>query len=379
MEPSMGDRFLHNLDLLPKECRVWTAGRPGRNRRFARTLEVLRPDVTVTHTLEADENGCMPGAEAALAGASTAAPAEAPDRILVTGAKYRRMLPFIRKLQPDVPWQVVNPTFCHPFLHEELETDYRESMERAAKLFENPRDRAAYDLYLWAVRPTPDLSDACFKLLELHASMTCQYLDFVNPAGVRTVLEGGVGDGTTTVRFHGYFGLPEIHGFEPDPAVLEISHLKRFVDAAPNIHIHPEGLWNRSGRLSFHSQTKGRSHLASAAGGASEEAVDLVTVDEFVKQREMRKVDFIKLDVEGAEPEALEGARETLFEHRPQLAVCIYHRFDHYYRIPLWLAEHVENYVFRIGHYSDVHIYSETVLYAIPSELYRDSEKPFSL
>lgn len=46
----------------------------------------------------------------------------------------------------------------------------------------------------------------------------------------------------------------------------------------------------------------------------------------------------IKLDIEPAEPESLEGARETLLRERPRLAVCVYHRFEHLWSIPSWIA-----------------------------------------
>jgi hypothetical protein len=44
---------------------------------------------------------------------------------------------------------------------------------------------------------------------------------------------------------------------------------------------------------------------------------------------------FIKLDVEGAEPEALIGGRQTITSHRPTLAVSAYHQPDH-----LWSLIH---------------------------------------
>lgn len=56
--------------------------------------------------------------------------------------------------------------------------------------------------------------------------------------------------------------------------------------------------------------------------------VDAVTVDSFVKEKGLNKVDFIKADIEGAERNMLAGAQNTLREYAPKLALCTYHLPD---------------------------------------------------
>ena len=69
---------------------------------------------------------------------------------------------------------------------------------------------------------------------------------------------------------------------------------------------------------------------------ARDETVPTVTVDGIVGDGAL---DYIKLDVEGAEAAALRGARETLSRRRPALLVSCYHRNEDLFSLPLLLSE----------------------------------------
>ena len=56
--------------------------------------------------------------------------------------------------------------------------------------------------------------------------------------------------------------------------------------------------------------------------------VDMIIIDNFVKEYGLKKVDFIKADIEGAERKMLKGASETLKKYAPKLSICEYHRLD---------------------------------------------------
>ena len=59
-----------------------------------------------------------------------------------------------------------------------------------------------------------------------------------------------------------------------------------------------------------------------------------VTLDEVVHELKLDRVDFIKMDIEGAERHALAGARKLLAAHKPRLAICIYHAPDDAEAVP---------------------------------------------
>ncbi len=75
-----------------------------------------------------------------------------------------------------------------------------------------------------------------------------------------------------------------------------------------------------------------------------------------------KRVDFIKMDIEGAEPQALIGAENTLRKYRPRLAICIYHDVRHFAEIPNWINNLGLGYKFYVDHFT-IHA-EETILFA---------------
>jgi recombinational DNA repair ATPase RecF len=80
------------------------------------------------------------------------------------------------------------------------------------------------------------------------------------------------------------------------------------------------------------------------------------------------RVDFIKLDVEGAEMNVVKGAINAINKFRPQMAISIYHNKNDLFEIIEFLNKNFENYLFKLAHYSPTIF--ETILYAIPEEKY---------
>lgn len=77
-----------------------------------------------------------------------------------------------------------------------------------------------------------------------------------------------------------------------------------------------------------------------------------------------RRITFIKMDIEGSEMEALEGARNTIKKYKPKLAICLYHKPQDLWEIPLLIKEMVPEYKIYIRHHTD--LLNETVCYAVP-------------
>lgn len=117
------------------------------------------------------------------------------------------------------------------------------------------------------------------------------------------------------------------------------------------------GLWKESTTLYF-EQNDTRSKIVETPTDCH---VNVTSIDSYFQNH---SINYIKMDIEGAELDALKGGIETIKRDRPILAISIYHNLEHFYEIPNYLMEHLENYHYYIRHHSI--IFSETVLYAIP-------------
>ena len=88
---------------------------------------------------------------------------------------------------------------------------------------------------------------------------------------------------------------------------------------------------------------------------------ECITIDSMLKDAAPT---FIKMDIEGAEIQALKGAREHIINDNPAMAICVYHRVDDLWKIPAYIRDVNPNYRFYLRHYS--YYNTETVLYCIP-------------
>ncbi|KQS95211.1 FkbM family methyltransferase [Chryseobacterium sp. Leaf394] len=77
-----------------------------------------------------------------------------------------------------------------------------------------------------------------------------------------------------------------------------------------------------------------------------------ISIDDFVNRNKIDKVNFIKMDIEGAEPLALQGAIDTIKKFRPKLAIAIYHSMEDFVNIPKWIIDLNCGYELSLGHYT---------------------------
>ena len=120
------------------------------------------------------------------------------------------------------------------------------------------------------------------------------------------------------------------------------------------VKVIPYAMWSREEILNFSGSGAGATITETGS-----QTIQAKSIDDVHKSD---KITFIKMDIEGAEIEALKGAEQTIKAQKPKLAICIYHKPSHLFEIPLLIHEMMPEYKFYIRHHSDREW--DTVLYA---------------
>lgn len=183
----------------------------------------------------------------------------------------------------------------------------------------------------------------------------------VMPGQGDTVLDCGACYGDTAI-WAARHGASHVYSFEIDPANLAVMQdtFSRG-GAACTFNIVPSALGAEIGELWYTADPRNPgAGSVSAAENPGSLRVGVTTVDAFCSERGI-KPDFIKMDIEGSEFDALRGAVATLRAFRPRLAICLYHNIQDMWRIPLLLKEIVPDYRF---YCKKSHPFCEFVLFA---------------
>lgn len=122
-------------------------------------------------------------------------------------------------------------------------------------------------------------------------------------------------------------GARLVVAIEPEQANLVA--LRRNLEAeikAGKVRIVEKGVWDKIGRLSLHVSQTGDSHSVVVPQNAQrDEAIEVTTIDALAAGMKLTRVDFVKMDIEGAERNALRGARDVIRRFKPRLAISSYH------------------------------------------------------
>lgn len=126
------------------------------------------------------------------------------------------------------------------------------------------------------------------------------------------------------------------------------------------IYLYNKGAWDS--RIKVNISGEGMT-TRTADGNCSDNRIAYCDrIDDFLSDDDKKSITLIKMDIEGAETNAIIGASETISLSKPKLALCVYHTMPHLYEIPLMIKALVPEYKIAIRHHSVYN--SGTVMYA---------------
>ncbi len=161
-------------------------------------------------------------------------------------------------------------------------------------------------------------------------------------------------DGATSLEFiRRYPRYRHIHYLEPQEGMMEISKSK--LKDFRNISFYTKGASDSRGKIRF--DVSGSSSRASDKGNA---VVEVDRLDNIIEG----KVTYIKMDIEGAEGSAINGAKGIIEKYNPSLAISVYHKPFDFREIPFQILDISDKYKIYLRHYTEG--FSETVMFFIP-------------
>ena len=144
-----------------------------------------------------------------------------------------------------------------------------------------------------------------------------------------------------------------IYLFEPTPENLLTARKK--LGGLANVHVIEKGASDQPGTVRFSAD--------GSIGAVSEDGeveIEVERIDAVLQD----PATLIKIDIEGGEHDALEGARETILRDHPRLAICVYHKPEDLRQIPQQILAMRDDYDLHLRHYTEGLV--ETVMFFMP-------------
>lgn len=182
------------------------------------------------------------------------------------------------------------------------------------------------------------------KNLILLGRRANQYFDVFKPTESEVFLNCGGYDGQIIFNFIDWANgkYKYIYSFEPIEKMNEVIKERCRKESVKNIDLLQKAVWNNNEILKFQEMSAG-----SRVDDGGEVSVEGVTIDSIIGNQDAT---FIKMDVEGSELNALQGAQNVIKNKKPKLAICIYHKPEDIYEIGAYILSLVPEYKFKIRH-----------------------------
>lgn len=211
------------------------------------------------------------------------------------------------------------------------------NIDKIHEVYKNLADASSKEAYLAVL-----CERVSGVITDLKCSEAVQYFhDCCMPETGDVVFDCGSYDGQTAVEFS-QLGC-KVYSFE-----LDKINYQKGIAKAEKYQFILENLGVGAARGQVHYSAGDAASSIQTQGNAVGEIID---IDTYVNEKDISKVDFIKMDVEGAELQALSGARASIGKFKPKLAICTYHKLPDLWEIPLYIKSIRSDYVFYFRHH----------------------------
>lgn len=181
------------------------------------------------------------------------------------------------------------------------------------------------------------------------------------------VVDAGGCWGDTALYFADRVGRGKVFVFEFEEENLQVlrRNLARNPHLADRIEVVERAVWSNSNETLRYAVAGPATRLgASASPGSEMHEARTISIDDWRRDAAVARVNFIKMDIEGAEVPALEGATRTIQSDVPRLAISTYHSLRDLLVIPSMLEALSDSYDVHLGH-ATIHA-EETIAFATP-------------
>ena len=189
-----------------------------------------------------------------------------------------------------------------------------------------------------------------FNLAEMEMKIYGTGENFIRPGDI--VLDCGASDGDFT-REALAAGASKVIAIEIAPSSQECIRRNLATEiAAGKVVLYTKGVWDKDDRLTLNvddTNFAASSVVLRPAGSRPSIQVPLTTIDQIVTELGLPRVDFIKMDIEGAEVRALHGAKQTIARFRPRMAITAEHLPNDEFDIPAAVRQARPDYKMKCG------------------------------
>ena len=200
--------------------------------------------------------------------------------------------------------------------------------------------------------------------LLLHISNFDEYIYPCSKSkSINCIIDGGAFDGDSIMTFMDNFSSDTyIYAFEPE--YKNFCKLQQNLIGKPfNGEMINMALWNKHEVLDFKEDGDGSMVLHDDVSNKTV-CVNGIDIDSFMREK-MQVPNMIKMDIEGAEIQALHGGSDLISKMKPYLAISCYHNGHDLWQIPVLINNFNSRYTFALGHHNPRHSAKGTVLYAM--------------